>query len=194
MAAPAKLQPALLSGLFIGIVSALPFVNFLNCCCGWVIVGGALAAYLMQQNHPEPIAAGDGALVGLMAGVVGGIVGGLLSIPIAFLVGPLQAGMFERILEMAQQPVPPEAREMIEKMRNPSFDGVALAFQVALIGLWMFLGAIFGLLGGLLGAVMFRKNVPPAPPPPTFQAPQWTPPTFTPPAPPPPPPPIDPAP
>ena len=62
-AAP-KLQPALYGGLFIGVLSALPIINIGNCCCLWVIGGGVLATYLMQQNHPYPIAAADGALVG----------------------------------------------------------------------------------------------------------------------------------
>ena len=66
---PAKLQPALLGGIVMGVLSVLPFVNLVNaCCCGWVLFGGALAAYLMQQNHPAPITAGDGAIVGLLAG------------------------------------------------------------------------------------------------------------------------------
>ena len=67
--APPRLQPALLGGLFIGVLSALPIINIGNCCCLWVLGGGALAAYLMQQNHPYPITVADGALVGLMAGV-----------------------------------------------------------------------------------------------------------------------------
>ena len=52
---PAKLQPALLGGLTIGVLSALPVINLANCCCAWILFGGALAAYLMQQSHPEPI-------------------------------------------------------------------------------------------------------------------------------------------
>ena len=36
----------------------------------------------MQQNHPEPITPGDGALVGLLAGVIGAVVWLVLSIPI----------------------------------------------------------------------------------------------------------------
>ena len=55
--APPKLQPALFGGLFIGVLSALPIINIGNCCCLWVIGGGVLATYLMQQNHPYPIAA-----------------------------------------------------------------------------------------------------------------------------------------
>ena len=93
-----KLQPALFGGLFIGVLSALPIINIGNCCCLWVIGGGVLATYLMQQNHPYPIAAADGALVGLLAGLIGGVLGTLLSIPIEMMMGPFQQQLMERIL------------------------------------------------------------------------------------------------
>ena len=45
---PAKLQPALFGGLFIGVLSALPIINLGNClCCMWVIGGGALDGLLV---------------------------------------------------------------------------------------------------------------------------------------------------
>ena len=47
-------QPALLGGLFIGVLSSLPLVNIGNvCCCLWVVVGGLLTVYLQQQNTPS---------------------------------------------------------------------------------------------------------------------------------------------
>ena len=58
-----RLQPAIWGGLFIGVLSALPLVNAVNCCCClWVLVGGALAAYLRQQNNPYQIDAAEGQL------------------------------------------------------------------------------------------------------------------------------------
>ena len=66
---PSKTQPALLGGLFIGVLSALPVVNLGNCCCClWVVCGGALAAWLLQQNEPAPMATGDALLAGLLGG------------------------------------------------------------------------------------------------------------------------------
>lgn len=184
-----KLQPALIAGVVIGVLSALPVVNIVNfCCCAWVVSGGALAAYLMQQNHPAPITAGDGALVGLMAGAFGAVVGSVLSIPVALAMGPFQAQIIDRMLESARD-MPPELRQIFEGMRGGA-SGIALmgaAFVVQLM-LSLFLGAIFGTIGGLLGAVMFRSNTPPPPPPPSGFEPQiFTPPTNFPPAPPPPP-------
>lgn len=163
MTGPAKLQPALLAGLAIGVLSALPVINLANvCCCAWVLLGGALAAYLMQQNYPGPITSGDGAVVGLLAGAVGAVVSTLVSIPISFALGPFQAQVIERVLETARD-MPPEAREVLESMRGgPAIGvGIVLSFFVMLV-----VGTLFGLIGGLIGAVLFRKNAPPPPPPP----------------------------
>jgi hypothetical protein len=180
---PTKLQPALYGGIAIGVLSALPVVNIVNlCCCAWVVFGGALAAYLMQQNHPAPVNAGDGAIVGLMAGAIGAIVGSVLAIPISMAMGPFQAEMLERVLQSAED-MPPEVRSILDQMRGGMMTGAAagLAFIFSLM-FSLFFYAVFGLLGGLLGAVMFRKNTPPPPPPPPapltggFEPPVYSPP------------------
>lgn len=184
---PAKLQPALLGGVAIGVLSALPVVNVANlCCCAWVVFGGALAAYLMQQNQPAPVTAGDGAIVGLLAGAFGAVVGSVLSIPIAMAMGPFQAEMIERVLQSAQD-MPPEVRSWFEQWRGGMTGGaIGIGFVVSLF-FSLFFYSLFGLFGGILGAVMFRKNIPPPPPPapPLPPTPGFEPPRFTPPPPPP---------
>jgi uncharacterized membrane protein YeaQ/YmgE (transglycosylase-associated protein family) len=160
---PSKLQPALLAGVAIGVLSALPVINMANlCCCAWVLFGGALASYLMQQNHPAPITAGDGAIVGLLAGVVGAVVGTLISIPLTIAMGPFQAELLERVLEGARD-MPPEARNILEGMRVGPAIGIGLIFSFFAM---LVAGCFFGLIGGLVGALLFKKNVPALPPPP----------------------------
>lgn len=170
---PSKIQPALLGGVAIGVLSALPVINLANCCCAWVLFGGALAAYLMQQNHPVRVSAGDGALVGLMAGAIGAVVWFALSIPLQMVLGPLQAGMLERAMQNAND-MPPEFRDFLEQLRgNGAILGVAwlVSFVISLC-IW----SLFGMVGGVLGALYFAKDGPPPPPDSTF-----TPPTFRPP-------------
>ena len=152
-----KLQPALFGGLFIGVLSALPIINIANCCCLWVIGGGVLAAYLMQQNHPYPIQVADGALTGLLAGLIGGVLGTLLSIPVEMMMGPVQKQIMERVL--ASNPdIPDETRRMLE---NLNVGGLAIAFKLVFS---VCVGAVFGMLGGLLGVAMFKKKDLPPPP------------------------------
>jgi len=174
---PAKLQPALLAGVAIGVLSALPVINFVNlCCCAWVVAGGALASNLMQQNHPAPINAGDGAIVGLMAGAIGALVGTVLSVPVAMMMGPFQMQMMERVLQGAQD-MPPEVRSILEQMQGGMGGAAAMGIGfVFSLFFSLFFYSIFGLFGGLLGALIFRKDAPPPPPPSGF-----TPPTFNPP-------------
>ena len=158
---PARTQPALLGGVVIGVLSALPVISVGNCCCGaWILFGGALSAYLMQLNHPEPITIGDGAIVGLLAGVVGAFVSGIISIPIGIVMGPFQARMFGNM--SANADLPPELRALFERYaEGPS----AVSFVFGLVAM-LILCSIFGFLGGLLGSLLFRKSPPPVIPPP----------------------------
>lgn len=155
----ARLQPALFGGLFIGVLSALPIVSAGNCCCClWVIAGGVLAVYLRQQNTPFQITASEGALVGLLAGVIGGIVAAILSIPMAAMTASFQAQMLDRVLS-SNPDMPVEARDMLQRMAA----GSALRAAGAILGIVV--DTIFGMLGGLLGVALFKKNAPPPPPP-----------------------------
>jgi hypothetical protein len=148
-----------------GVLSALPLVNTLNvCCCLWVVSGGLVAAYVLQQNQSAPITAGDGALVGFLAGITGALVMFLVSIPISFLVAPMERAMVQRALGMAGN-MPPEIRQILENYGEPRTDlGLIGQFVIRIVGLFIFLivGAVFSTLGGLLGSALFRKSAPPA--------------------------------
>jgi hypothetical protein len=160
--APSKAQPALLGGLAIGVLSALPVIQFGNaCCCAWVLFGGGLAAYLMQQNHPEPIGIGDGAVAGLLAGAFGSVVWLVLSISLRSVLAPFESAMAQRALENAQD-LPPAARQIIESIGTAPVIGFGL---ILLFFVMLFLFSIFGLLGGLFGGLFFRKSQPVVPPP-----------------------------
>ncbi len=152
-----RLQPAFWGGLFIGVLSALPLVNAGNCCCClWVVCGGLLAAYLRQQGSPVPIDAAEGALVGLMAGAIGGIIAAVLSIPFQAFAGQYQREIMERIL--ASNPdVPAEARDAVERYATGA------AFRVVGTIISIFIDVVFGMLGGLLGVAVFKKQTPPPP-------------------------------
>jgi hypothetical protein len=163
--APAKLQPALLGGVAIGVLSALPVINIANCCCAWILFGGALSAYLMQQNHTEPIQTGDGAIVGLLAGLVGAFVWLIVSVPISAALAPLQSDMTQRILRDASE-MAPEVRGLLESISGRPVIGLGLVFGFFVM---LCVSTVFGMLGGLFGALMFRKNPPPPIPPPIPQ-------------------------
>jgi hypothetical protein len=158
-----RLQPAFWGGLFIGVLSALPFVNLGNCCCClWVLSGGVLAAYLRQQNSPVQIDVAEGAIVGLLAGLIGGVISALLSIPMQMMVGPMQEQFIQRLLSNNPD-LPPEARDAIERFAAGS------ALRVAGMFIGIVVDVIFGMFGGLLGVAIFKKKTPPPPPPGTVE-------------------------
>ena len=145
-----------------GVLSALPLVAAGNCCCLWVIGGGGIAAYLLQQNQTAPLTPADGALVGLLAGLVGAIAHFVVSIPVDLLVAPMERAILQKMIETFT--LPPEARDVIERYSQRDREMSAAFFVISrMIGLmfWLFLGAVFSTLGGLLGALIFRKTPPP---------------------------------
>jgi hypothetical protein len=150
-----RLQPALWGGLFIGVLSALPIVNIGNCCCClWVLAGGALATYLRQQNSPTSVPAAEAALMGLMAGVIGGVIGSVLSLPMQYLVGPWQQELVGRVLE-SNPDVPAQVRDILENgTAGPAAQVVGMLITIVV-------NAVFGMLGGLLGVAIFKKDTPP---------------------------------
>jgi hypothetical protein len=145
-------QPALLGGAVMGVLSALPLISAFNlCCCLWVITGGVVAAYILQQNQSAPITPGDGALAGLFAGIVGAVIYLLLSIPISILMAPFERELLERIINNAGGGIPPEYRDYV---------GTGLGRTIQLVVGFFFMlivGGIFSTLGGLLGAAIFKK-------------------------------------
>ena len=161
-----RLQPAFFGGLLIGVLSALPIVSVGNCCCClWVVAGGMLAVYLRQQNSPFSVTSAEGALVGLLAGIIGALIGGVISIPIESMMGPFQRRILESII--ASRPdVPPEMRDMFERAEARQGGVAAIAFRFVFM---LIAGTIFGMLGGLLGVAVFKKDAPPPPPPGTIE-------------------------
>lgn len=140
-----KLKPALLGGLVVGLLSAIPFVNY--CCCIWAIGGGALAGFLYIKSSAAPVPTGDGAIVGALAGVVGAVIYLVIGLPIALLFG---------------------AAQMEEQLRR---SGVQLPMSGTLL---LVCGALFAALcllvlatlGGILSVPIFEKRKADGPPPP----------------------------
>jgi len=147
-------QAALLGGLFIGILSALPLIKY--CCCIWIIGGGFVAAYVNQQNDPQPITAGRGALAGLLAGVVGSGMWLVATVALNALFAPLRNQLAQAVLRSTPD-IPPDVRAVLDNIGSSTALWTTVSFVLLL-----FVGSIFSTLGGLLGAVFFRNDVPPA--------------------------------
>lgn len=183
---PSKIQPALVGGLVVGLLWSIPFLNLINfCCCLGVLIGGALASWILIKRSPVlPVSTGDGAVVGALAGVVGAGVYLVLGVPISLLFN--QAGL-SMLRSMIDQLDSPEFRvAMDEVLRNSENQGLVERLLAALFS-WLVISVIsigFSTLGGLIGVAMFEKRKGQQPPfPPT--APDYGGPGFAPPGPPP---------
>jgi len=152
------IQPTLLGGLFIGVLSALPFINVGNCCCLWIISGGFLTAYLDSQNSSRSLTVGRGALDGFLAGVAGAFVWLIVTIALDPVIAPMLQRMSEQMASQAQT-MPPELRVWFEGLAQRSTSPLR---WLAGFSLQLFIGVVFAPIGGMLGAVFFKKNVPPA--------------------------------
>jgi hypothetical protein len=144
-----KLVPALIGGVILGVLSAIPLVQY--CCCIWAIGGGVLAVMMYVKKSPTKVSIGEGAMVGAMAGVIGGIIYFFLATLIGLLVG---AAVYEAQMRRFGSDVP--------------LSGMALIIVGALLGAIVLVALATG--GGVLGIPIFEKrkdgDAPPPPPPP----------------------------
>ena len=151
-----RYQPALLGGLFIGILSSLPIVSGLNlCCCLWVVVGGLLTTYLRQQQQPEPLETAEAVLGGLTAGAIGALLTIVGTWALVHWTGPLWQDEFRSAIE-SNPDLPPQARDFFLNLMT----GRGLALLQ--FGVTLPVYAVFSMLGSLLGLAFFKKKMPPA--------------------------------
>ena len=150
-----KHQPALLGGLFIGVMSSIPIISAANiCCCLWGVTGGMLVVYLQQQNRPEPVETADAVLGGLIAGLLGAVIASLVAMAMAGMLGGVGLESVRSQLE-SQPDLPPEARDFILNLLS----GRGFLFILFAINLPLY--AVFTMLGSLLGLAFFKKKMPP---------------------------------
>jgi hypothetical protein len=149
----------LLGGLVTGVLSALPIVSAGNiCCCLWVVSGGLLSAYLLQQNRPDPITPSDGAIVGLLAGAIGAVVQFALSIPIGLLIAPMERNMLMRLRELSGSVSP-----ALGDLGGPGALGTILLAVVGLL-FWLIVGSVVSTVAGVVGAALFATRPASLPP------------------------------
>jgi hypothetical protein len=163
---PGKLQPALVGGLIIGVLSSIPLISAGNlCCCLWVLLGGAVAARMIIKRSPFlPITTGEGAEVGALAGVVGSGIVLVIGVPLNLL---LSGSNSESLRQMGEAADDPGLRELILQvaamMRDHYFLFALLTWFISSI-----LYIAFATVGGMVGVAMFEKRKgqqPPSPPP-----------------------------
>ena len=148
------LQPAFLGGLFIGVLSALPILNVANCCCLWIVTGGALAAYLLQQSESHPIGVSRAAGVGLLSGVIGAGVWLVISVALDVIMAPLQQRMVDMMVRNSAD-LPPDVREVLDTLASRAGGPMRLAVGFAFL---LATGIVFATIGAVIASSVLRPN------------------------------------
>jgi len=177
---PNMIPAALIGGVFLGVSSALPVIEWFNCaCCILVIGGGLLASFIVLRDYPEdapPFSYGDGALLGLSTGLIGGLVWTAVEIPIAYFQLRLGMGM-EDLAELQEVLNDPEIPPIVQELVSNLLTGGTLSLGIVLLLLLTHIvtAVIFAAIGGIIGVALFQPKRPvtiqsPSPPRPRFES------------------------
>jgi len=171
---PAKLVPALYGGIIMGLISGIPFLNFVNCCCcAGILFGGFMAVFFYKNDLTSdmpPLTSSDALAVGALAGVFGAIVAcileGALMLTLGNVAGNAIIDLILKFYDRAgiRDQLPPGALDKLQDLRM-------MGFSPFLILRAFMIHPLFGLLGGLIGYGVFKpKMISVVPPPPHVQA------------------------
>lgn len=142
-------KPAIIGGLIVGVLSALPFVNL--ACCLWALVGGAVASKLLIDRSGSPLASKDGAWIGLLAGIIGAAIFFIIQAPITL----FQMDSVIQTLSTDTR-IPPDIQAFYMKVAQSSALKITLSVGGVFFGALIVLG--FTVLGGMLGVAIFEKR------------------------------------
>jgi hypothetical protein len=134
-----------IAGGLAGLLSSLPIIGMLNCLlCGWLWLGGGMAVWLYNKREGGSLTVGQGALVGVLTGVAAAIV--------ATLLGAVLSGLGLSAISLSD----PEMARNFESIGGAA----AITAIVAALGLFfnLIFFALFGTLGGIIGAAIFQKK------------------------------------
>jgi hypothetical protein len=152
-------QPALTGGMFLGLLSSIPFISAGNClCCMWVLLGGGIAVVLLTKQRPiTSISYGDGAFAGVMSGLFGAVVGTVVQMSFHALAARYiqsQQQQLEDILNKlgAEGPM----RDWVLRVASGEISAVTLLFTF-FTNLLVF--ALFAMIGGILAVALLNKRL-----------------------------------
>jgi hypothetical protein len=152
---PGPFLPALVGGLAAGVLTSVPLLDCF--CCLWIIGGAILAAHLWAKKSPTSLTSGDGTIVGIFTGIVAAVVMSVLSLPLQGMKREAARRFVEQFSTWFQN-VPPKWRATFERTAG----NTTLAMFLLSLLVWVVVFAVFGALGGIIGASLMRKKTPPA--------------------------------
>ena len=157
---------ALLGGVITGATIGLPVLDLLNCaCCAGVMLGGFLAVFFATRDElpgQPPLARTEALQLGVLSGLFGALAGTLLHGLVLLIAGDVATELLRSVLSDPDlsASLPPELTEGLEEMFRGQ-EGFSVLDILIHFLLWLVIAPLFGLVGGLLGYSMLKKDGPP---------------------------------
>jgi hypothetical protein len=147
-------KEAATGGVLGGILSAIPGLNILNCCCcGLNILGAAFGLYLWFAKEPDgKLSIGDAAISGAISGCVTGVIVSIVNA----LMAPVSMSLIETYTKTAD--LPPELQDALSQVLEQQEAGSTMLVQLAQLPFTVALYGGFGLLGGMLAMQLVWKD------------------------------------
>ena len=144
----ALLLSGLIAGVLMGILSEVPILSIANCClCLWIWAGGIFSVFLYRRfdNTVGPTTLTQGVLVGLVSGLVAAVLGTIL----AAILGPISWQFINQLLTSIQGS---------GTNLGPFADVLEARAGFSLFELFtnLVFYAFFGVVGGMLGTLIFK--------------------------------------
>lgn len=144
-----------IGGLITGLGTLVPILNL--ACCLIPLLGAFVSVAIYANSAQRPaVTSNDGVALGLMSGLVGTAIFAIVAIPVALLVGGAIGGIVGGLVpDLAD--VPERVARLLERLFANFGNVLALIVFVRVLG-QLALSLVFGVLGGLLGAAIFRRR------------------------------------
>ena len=150
------MRPAITGGIFLGVLSTVPFINF--GCCLWLLAGGAMSTFLVNRQRPGQLKLGDGAFAGVSSGLVGTIVSTIINIPIQSAIYtaaniPEIRRQFEEWAKAYDMPA--DFIKQMEPMLTPGFSATRLIVWAICFSI---VSGLFAMIGGILTVAILNRQ------------------------------------
>ena len=154
---PSPFAPALIGGLAAGVLSSVPLLSCF--CCLWIIGGAMVSANLYARRSAASVTPGDGAIVGIFSGIAAAAASSVVSLAFQ----QQNREVARRFADQASQMFPNLPPEWDAALRG-STQGASLAMFLFSLFVQAAVFAVMGALGGVIGASLFGRRMPPSPP------------------------------
>jgi len=140
-------RPVLISGIIAGVISSVPFIGWLNICCGlWLILGGVLGIHMVCSDTDRKINYGEGALIGLFIGLIAAVISTIIDSVFSVFEVNFWQNLADRV---------PQIEEWMDFILATE-TGVGAIIYDLLTNLLLF--SAFGALGGIIGTAIYSRK------------------------------------